>query len=355
VDFSYDETQQAVANLAATVLHGEPDHARVVTALAGDAGYDETAWKAMAQAGLLALAIPEALGGDGFGPVEVGAVLTEVGRQTLPLPALATLSLGVLPVAALGTPEQQQALLPEVADGRVLTGAIRDASGTSARARREASGWVLDGVKVGVPYAAQAHRVLVSTTDGVFVVDPNAAGVALTRTPTSTGAPEYTVGVDSVTVADSDLLTTDTRAVHRYALAGAAAVADGVIAAGLALTAAHVGTRVQFDKPLATFQAVAAQIADVYVTARTVHLAALSANWRLANGLDADDDLDIAAYWLAAEVPAALQSCHHLHGGLGVDTTYPLHRYYSHAKDLARLVGGAEQNLERIGARCSSN
>jgi alkylation response protein AidB-like acyl-CoA dehydrogenase len=174
----------------------------------------------------------------------------------------------------------------------------------------------------------------------------------VTRTPTSTGAPEYSVRLDG---ADGELLGTDTRVVWRYAIAGTAAVADGVLACGLALTAAHVGTREQFDKPLATFQAVAAQIADVYVTARTVNLAALSACWRLAEGLDTDDDLDIAAYWLAAEVPAALQICHHLHGGLGVDTTYPLHRYYSHAKDLARLVGGAEANLDRIGARCSSN
>lgn len=353
MDFSYDETQQAVANLAATVLRGEPDHARVDHALAGDAGYDETAWKAMAQAGLLALAIPERLGGDGFGPVEVAAVLAEVGRQTLPLPALATLSLGVLPVAALGSDEVQQALLPEVADGRVLTGALRDASGTVAHARRDGDRWLLDAVKVGVPYAAQAHRLLVATDAGVFVVDAAADGATLTRTPTATGAPEYTVRLQNTPA--KDLLTTDTRAVRRYALAGAIATADGVLAGGLALTAAHIGTREQFGKALATFQAVAAQIADVYVTARTVNLAALSANWRLARGLDANDDLDIAAYWLASQVPAALQSCHHLHGGLGVDMTYPLHRYYSHAKDLARLVGGAEDNLAQIGARCSSS
>lgn len=355
MDFSYDETQQAVANLAATVLRGEPDHARVVTALGSDAGYDETAWKAMAQAGLLALAVPASLGGDGFGPVEVGAVLSEVGRQTLPLPALATLALGVLPIAALGTPDQQRGLLPEVGDGRVLTGAVRDASGTVASARRDGSGWVLDATKVGVPYAAQAHRVLVSTADGVFVIDPAGNGVTLTRTPSSAGTPEYTLRLAGAAVGPDDLLTTDVRAVHRFALAGAAATADGVIAGGLALTAAHVGTREQFDKPLATFQAVAAQIADVYITARTVNLAALSASWRLAQGLECDDELDVAAYWIAAELPAALQTCHHLHGGLGVDTTYPLHRYYSHAKDLARLVGGAEHNLARIGARCSSN
>ena len=97
------------------------------------------------------------------------------------------------------------------------------------------------------------------------------------------------------------------------------------------------------------------QIADVYVTARTLHLVATSAAWRLAQGLDADDDLAVAAYWLAAELPKALQTCQHLHGGLGVDVTYPLHRYYSHGIDLARFVGGAAYRLDRLGARCSSN
>ena len=62
----------------------------------------------------------------------------------------------------------------------------------------------------------------------------------------------------------------------------------------------------------------------------------------------------MAAYWLAAEAPAALQVLHHLHGGLGVDVTYPLHRYYSAAKDLVRLVGGASYRLDLVGARCSS-
>lgn len=349
MDFSLDETQQAVAELAASVLRGPTDDSRAVAVLATEFGYDETAWKAMGQAGLLALALPEDLGGDGFGPIETGVVLTEVGRQTLPLPALATLALGVLPVARFGSLEQRRALLPEVADGRVLTAALRDADGEPVRLR----GSTCTGVRVGVPYAAQAHRLLVPTLDGTAVLDPHAEGVTLQRSPTSTGAPEYTVRLADAhaeTVLDAGPADFD-----RFAVAGAAAVADGVIAGALQLTADHLRTREQFGRRLATFQAVAQQVADVYVIARTVHLAAASAGWRLGSGLDADEDLAVAAYWLAAELPKALQVCHHLHGGLGVDITYPLHRYYSHAKDLARFVGGASYRLDLLGARCSSN
>jgi 3-oxo-4-pregnene-20-carboxyl-CoA dehydrogenase alpha subunit len=360
VDFALDEAQQAVAGLAGAVLRSETDNARLVQVLAGDCGYDETLWKSMAQAGLLSLALPPSLGGDGFGPVEVATVLASVGRQTLPVPALATLALGVLPVVTLGTEEQQQALLPEVADGRVLSAAIREAAHAmparpATTARRDGANLVLSGRKLGVQYAAQAHRLLVTTAAGIVIVDPHASGVTLTRAPTSTGAPEYTVALADVAVPAADLLSPDVSALNRFATAGAAALADGVIAGALALTATHLGTRQQFGKPLATFQAVAQQIADVYVTARAIGLASVSANWRLAAGLDADEDLDVAAYWLAQELPAALQTCHHLHGGLGVDSTYPLHRYYSQAKDLARFVGGAAYCLDRIGVRCSSN
>jgi alkylation response protein AidB-like acyl-CoA dehydrogenase len=351
VDFGLDETKQSVADLAATVLRGDPDGNRAEQALTGPAGYDETLWKAMAQAGLLALAVPAELGGDGLGPVEVACVLTEVGRQIMPVPALATLSLGVLPVALLAPAQVQRDLLPEVSDGRILTGAIR----AHVTGDRDGDTTVLTGSALGVPYAAQAHRVLVPTSAGVYAVDPRTDAVTCTRTPSSTKSAEYTVRLDRVRVADADLVTTDVAAVERLALAGALAVADGVIAGALDLTARHLRERHQFGKPLATFQAVAQQIADVYITAQTLHLAARSLNWRLATGRDAADDADVSAYWLAAELPAALQSCHHLHGGLGVDYSYPMHRYYAQGKDLARFVGGAETRLDLIGDRCASS
>jgi hypothetical protein len=347
VDFSPDETQRAVADLARTVIRGaEADHARATAALASENGYDESLWKAVAQAGLLSLAVPESVGGDGFGPLEVAAVLTEVGRQTLPVPAYATLALGVLPIARFGTPTQQT-VLAEVADGAILTGALG-----VLNAQPDGDALLLSGRVSAVPYAAQARLILLPTAHGIALVAPGAPGLTLVRSTTSTGAPEYTVVCEGVRA--ESILAATIADLGRYAVAGAAALADGVLAGAVDLTAEHLRTRQQFGKPLATFQAVAQQIADVYIVARTVHLASTSVNWRLSADLDANDDLDIAAYWLAAEMPRALQVCHHLHGGLGVDITYPLHRFYSHGKDLARLAGGAAAGLDRIGVRCSS-
>ncbi|NUT36488.1 MAG: hypothetical protein HOV79_25825, partial [Hamadaea sp.] len=136
---------------------------------------------------------------------------------------------------------------------------------------------------------------------------------------------------------------------HRLALAAAVATADGALAGALALTAAHVAQRVQFGRPLATFQAVAQQIADVAIVSRTLHLAAVAAAWQVRTpGSPGRDDVDVAAHWLASRAPGAIRTCHHLHGGLGLDVTYPLHRHSALLRDLVRMVGGAEHTLGRI-------
>ena len=280
MDFTLGETQQAVAQAAAHALDRNPPlpdgHAL---------------WKELGQAGLLGLALPAWLGGDGLGVLDTAVLLTEVGRRAAPGPALATLAMGVLPVTRWGTRELQQALLDGVAAGdTILTAAVREPSDPMppAPATTVRNGAV-SGVKTGVQYGAAARWILVPASlasggTAVAVVDPSAGGVRLRPAPSSAGGPEYTLHLDDAPVAH---LLGDDRAVtglYQLALAGAACLADGALAGALALTTAHVGSRKQFGRPLATFQAVAQQIADVAIVSRTLHLAALSACWRLDDG-----------------------------------------------------------------------
>lgn len=352
MDFELDDTQRAVAELAAGVLAKE------------DADPWQAAWQTLARVGLLSVVLPAELGGDGCGAGEAAVLLTEVGRRAAAVPALATLALGILPVVAFGTAEQQAELLPDAAAGAVLlTGAPSEpgaplTSTPSTRAVRADGVWRLTGTKAAVPYAAQAARVLVPAGAGVFMVDPQSDGVELHQTPTSSGAPEYTVRLDgaSATPLGSQPDGGAVAGLRAYALLGAAAVGDGLLSGALQLTTEHVRRRQQFGRPLATFQAVAQQVADVYIASRTVHLAATSAAWRMSaggNSADAAEDLELAGFWLSAEGLPALRTCHHLHGGIGVDVTYPLHRYFAQLKDLARFAGGT-QRLEGVAA-CSSN
>ena len=213
----------------------------------------------------------------------------------------------------------------------------------------------LSGTKVGVGYAERAEWILVSADSAVVVVSPKADGVAIAKTPTSSGADEYVVTFSDVAVADDDVLTGATaERVNQLALAAIGSYTAGLVAGALRLTADYVAKREQFGKPLSTFQTVAAQLAEVYIASRTIDLASTSVIWRLSEGRDAAEDLDVLGYWIASQAPRVMQICHHLHGGMGMDITYPMHRYYSTIKDLTRLLGGPSHRLDLVGAQCSS-
>jgi 3-oxo-4-pregnene-20-carboxyl-CoA dehydrogenase alpha subunit len=349
MDFDLTATQQAVADVVTSVLDRD------------------NSWGAVVDGGVTALPVPERLGGDGVGLPEVATVLTELGRHGAVTPALATLGFGVVPLLELASDEQQDRFLAAVAKGGVLTAALNEPGAPLPdRPATTFANGRLSGTKIGVAYAEQADWMVVTTDSAVVVVSPKADGVRLVRTPTSNGSDEYTVTFGDVAVGDSDVLAgpeTNTAAhrVNQLALAAIGAYADGLVAGALRLTADYVANRKQFGKPLSTFQTVAAQLSEVYIASRTIDLAAKSVIWRLSEGRDADDDLDVLGYWLASQAPPVMQTCHHLHGGMGMDITYPMHRYYSTIKDLTRLLGGPSLRLDLlggrdlVGAQCSSN
>jgi 3-oxo-4-pregnene-20-carboxyl-CoA dehydrogenase alpha subunit len=340
MDFTPAESQQAVAALAAEILT-EPDP-----------------WKELARAGLLDV--------SSLGVLDTTFLLTEIGRRAPSLKAHATLMTGALPLARWGC---RPDLIPAVASGELLlTAALREPSNPQPTPPTTTiTNGKLSGTKVGVPYAEQAALILVPSMivaslsqiepktghdHGVALVDPHAAGVTLTRTPSSSGEPEYTLRMDGAPVEGMLGGADCVRDLYQLSVAGACALADGAVAGALALTRDHIATREQFGRPLAEFQAVSQQIADVYIASRTLHLATLAACWRLDASLDAGGDLNVAAYWCADQAPRSVRICHHLHGGLGMDVTYPLHRFSSLVADLVRYLGGAEYRLERLA--CSS-
>ena len=341
MDFTPDPEQQAVADVVTSVL---------------DRGYS---WDALVAGGVTALAVPERLGGDGVGLPEIATALTEIGRHGTISPALATLGLGTAVLLDLASEEQQDRYLAGVAKGAVLTAALNEPGAPlpdrpATVLSGSAGGYKLNGTKIAVPYAEQAEWMVVTADSAVVVVSPKADGVQMVKTPSSNKGDEYTVTFSDAEV-DGILLGAQAHRVNQLALAAIGAFASGLVAGALRLTADYVANRHQFGKPLSTFQTVAAQLAEVYITSRTLTLAATSVVWRLAEGRDADDDLDVLGYWLASQAPPVMQICHHLHGGMGMDIDYPMDRYYSTIKDLTRLVGGPSHRLDLVGAQCSSN
>jgi alkylation response protein AidB-like acyl-CoA dehydrogenase len=360
MDFAQDQTQREIAELASHVL------GRVVERPA------DQAWRDIVDAGLLGLALPQRWGGDGLGLCEAAVVLTEVGRRAVPTPLLATLGLGALPLARSATEQQQDAILPRVVkEGLVLTAALHEPTQPMPIHPRTVAhspggpgdGYVVTGTKIAVPYADRAHRILIPVTlagggVGLLLIDPRAPGVTVTPEPSAGHEPHHRLSLDNVEVAATELVGgnsnassdgTTVRDLYQVAIVAAALTADGLLAGALALTAEHVTSRHQFGRPLATLQAVAQQIADVYVVGRALHLVAWSACWRLADGREPGADPAVAGHWVAEQLRPAVGVCHHLHGGLGLDRSYPLHRFSAAATELARFVGGPDRGLDLLG------
>ncbi|GII55801.1 acyl-CoA dehydrogenase [Planotetraspora thailandica] len=354
MDFNLDETQAELRTLASGVLGREAAPARIEAHEKSGRPYDAGAWKALAQAGLLGACLPEEAGGAGLGAAEMAVILREAGAHVAPVPVLPSL-VTALVVARYGTAAQREALTP-LADGEaVLTFGPREpGAGLSEPPTAVASGGRITGRMSLVAYAAQAAKILVPAQVegagvGLFLVEPEA--VAVQDMPLSTGEPGAVITLDGSpgeAVGEPD--GTAWEALRLHTLAGVTATASGVLAGALNLTTEYIRTRRQFDRVLAEFQAVTMQIADVYIAGRALDVAMWSGAWRLAEGLPAEEDLAIAAYHAAGPALEALYTCQHLHGGIGLDVTYPLHRYFAWGKNAAHLLGGEQAQLDLIGA-----
>ncbi|TNM43336.1 acyl-CoA dehydrogenase [Nocardioides albidus] len=297
---------------------------------------DARDWAAWAAAGLTSLPVPEEHGGEGLGLTEVAVLLRETGRAGIQVPVWETLCCGALALAEHGTDAQRKELLPGIASGElVVTPALRgDATYVDG---------VVSGRKLAVTNASQAARLLVVAEDGerevVVLVDPAGPGVTLLPASASSALPRHTVVLDGAPAEPlADGGTGAAARLRDLARAGLAVTAAGVLAGARDLTADYVKGRRQFGRSLAEFQAVSLQMADVYVASRTLDLVADNAVWRVAEGLPADDDLAVAGYWASQVAPYALRTCHHLHGGMGVDITYPLVAMTTWGTDLAHAL-----------------
>ena len=296
------------------------------------------------------LPVPEESGGAGLTVTELGALLAEAGRHADP--SVLVLMTGTLPLARWGEGDR-------LGERPLLTAALREpANPFPERPGVTLIGNEVSGVKVGVPYLSQADQVLVPVSvagdSAVVLIGTDAPGVTITPTRSSSGPalPEATLRLEHAPVL-AVLGKADCVAdLYLLATLAACCLIDGALAEALSLTTKHVASRRQFGRPLATFQAVAQKIADVSIASRTLHLATLSACWRLETGRDSGGAADLAGYWACEVAPPAVRDCHHMHGGIGMDTTYPLHRLSSLITDLTRFLGGAEYRLERLA--CSS-
>jgi alkylation response protein AidB-like acyl-CoA dehydrogenase len=357
MDFTFSEDQTAIRELARGILEKEVTVERVkAVELAGE-WHDAALWKTLAQAGLLGIAVPEQLGGMGFGLLEVCVLLEEIGRVVAPVPVLPALVLGGLTITKFGSETQKERWLPVLARGEaILTAALTG----ELKARRERGAWLLEGKNQLVPAAHLAERILVSarTRDGIalFLVDPALEGVTLSRRETSRGELLSEVEYAGVSLRAGDLLGEhlwpDARViewVQQRATVATCAIQIGVSERALEMTGDYVRERVQFGVPIGSFQAVQHRAADAYIDLDAMRGVTWRAAWSLTRGLPAERDIMVAKFWAAEAGARIAASAQHLHAGIGVDVDFPIHRYFLWSKALELSFGGASAQLAALG------
>lgn len=360
MDFTFDEAQQAVADLADQILDDRLDTDRLLAiedAVGADgAWFDADLWGSLAAAGLLGIALDEGVGGGGLDAVALAILLRAQGSHVAPLPLLPH-CVASLAVDRFGSEEQRIRLLPGCADGsHILTVAVQEYLEDQIR---QPGAHVVDGAlsgeKIVVEGADLAGHAVVTAIGGdgpgLFLVDLSGDGITRTVGRSTRLEPVWRLGFDGTPVeplAENGSVPVDWLVDHL--LMAICATQLGVTERALRLTAEYTSEREQFGRPLATFQAVTQRLADQFVNVGGIRLATLSAAWRLAQGLDAREDLLIAKWWASERATEVAHATQHCHGGMGVAKDYPLHRYTLWNKHLTTSLGAGTQSLRALGS-----
>lgn len=353
MDFRWYDEQQVVSDLAAQ-LFGDKATTDRVREVESDHGHDQDLWRILAAADLLGVSIPEEHGGAGLGLLGLVALLEQQGRRVAPVPLWSAIATAAMPIAEFGSSEQRQRLLPPFLSGEaLLAGAFDLDAGGELPVRGEAApdGWRLRGELVGVAGAGMAMALVVPfrADDGirVAVIAGDAHALDVRPVATTGRGDGATVVLDGVLVSPSDILGDDGELVLDWVRTRArialAALAVGVCQEATTITASYTSQRIQFDRPLSTNQAVALRAADAYIDTERIRLTTYQAAWHADRGQESEARAAalVAKWWASVGGLRVVHATQHLHGGIGADVDYPIHRYFLWGRQIAFSLGSA--------------
>jgi alkylation response protein AidB-like acyl-CoA dehydrogenase len=357
MDFSTTEAAVDLGGLVNTIVDAvcTPAHQRQLDGL--EQRFDRELWGKLLDADILSTAAPESLGGGGFGVLEETAVLVGLGRQLAAVPYLESVVLAAGALARFGSTELQQDWgVPAVSGQKILAVALNGEMGDGpVQAARSGDGYRLSGTRtqVGSGPGADGFLVPAETDSGtaVFLVAASDPGVSVTALETTGLGSVGQLQLDGVEVGrqrrvgGEDVVSW----IGTLEVLGRTAFQLGVLDRGLQLTAEYARTREQFDRPIGSFQAVGQRLADGYIDVKGLRLTLTQAAWRLSEDLPADTEVATAAFWAADAGHRVAHTIVHIHGGVGIDTDHPVHRYFLAAKQTEFALGGATAALRKIG------
>src|SRR4051794_20206242 len=368
VNFAFSEEQEELRKSVRRFLEDKSSETEVRRLMETGEGYDTSVWKQMGeQLGLQGLAIPEEFGGSGYGYVELIVVFEEMGRALLPAPYFSTVALAANALLASGDDAAKKEYLPGIASGETIaTLALTEESGrwdeegVQLQATKSGDGYTLDGTKMFVIDGHTANLIIVAGRTGggvsLFAVEADASG--LTRTPLTTmdqtrkqarlefsGTPARLIG------SEGEGWTALNKTLDLAAVAISAEEVGGAQKC-LEMSVDYAKNRIQFGRPIGSFQAIKHKCADMLLEVESAKSAAYYAGWAAAED---SDELPVVAslakaYCSDAYFHAAAENIQ-IHGGIGFTWEHPAHLYFKRAKSSELLLGDPTYHRELLAQR----
>ena len=370
MDLGLDEQQEMLKNFARDFLEKECPESLVRDMEEDDQGYSPDLWKKMAEQGWMGLIIPEDQGGAAMTLCELVVLLEEFGRALVPGPFISTVVLGAVPIMEAGTVEQKAQYLPKIAAGEmIMTMALTEpsakwtADGVTLEAKKDGGDYVLNGTKLFVPDAhVTDHMVVVARTGGkgedgitLFIVDSKSDGIKFEQLKTIAADKQSEVIFENVKVPAANVLGDEGKGwetvekVSRVATVAACAYLVGLSQMDFDTTLNYAKERVQFGRPIGSFQAIQHKLADAIIDVDGSRFITYKAAWSLTEGEDDTDMMiSMAKAWASDASRRVVAHGQQIHGGIGFTKEYKIQLYFRRQKWMELMWGDADYHREKV-------
>ena len=372
MEFSFSEEQRLIRDASREFLRKEcPSDLVREMEEEEDRGYHPELWRKMAELGWLGLIFPIEYGGSEGNVLDLIVLLEEMGRYLVPVPFLPTVILGGLSILSAGTEEQKREFLPKIANGElILTMALTELNlnynsvGINIQASREGNNFLINGTKLFVPYAHVADYLVCATRtknckkkeDGItlFLIDGKNPGVRCTVLKTTACDKQCEVVFDRVKVTEENMLGKYNkgwkiiRKVLDQAVIAECALMIGGAEKVLDMTVAHAKTRVQFGRPIGSFQAIQHKCANMAIDLDGAKFTTYEAAWKISQGRPCTLEVSMAKAWVNQAYKRICANGHQIHGGSGVIKDHDMQLYSRRAKAAEFLWGDTNFHREIV-------
>ena len=371
MDLGLSEEQEMLRRTARELLEKECPKALVRDMEEDEKGYSPELWQKFAEQGFLGLPFPEQYGGTGFGFLDLMVLVEEFGRALVPGPYFYTVVLSGMAINEFGTDEQKKEYLPKIADGQaIMTFAHTepsgrwDAGGVSVTGVADGDDFVLNGVKLFIPDAHVSDYLLVTARtkesdnpeEGitVFLVDAKTSGISYEVLKTIASDKQCEVVLEDVRVPRSSVLGEVDRGwpvvdqMLRRGAVGKCAEMVGNSQQVLEMTVEYAKTRVQFGRPIGSFQAIQHHCANMATDVDGSRFITYQAAWRLSEDMPCDREVSMAKAWVSEACRRVAALGHQVHGGIGFTKEHDMQLFFRRAKQAELFFGDADYHKEKV-------